>query len=367
MINSKNFDNIRVIAILMILFLHTFLNNFILDKYGSTPINNIQSYDYLQIFCSATYLNLYKAGTILFFIISGFLFQMQCHKFSDFSFFIRKKAHSLLWPYLIFFVLPILFLYTCVMPYIGYHEQNSFYSVFMILVHEILFSNYWFVPALFVTLVLNFFVKSKNLIFYLSLFILIWLIAVINIYVKFVDTTTHTMWFIGFFFVFAIGRLIFLHNEKLSKLNFLKNKSILIIFCFVFYVLSNMESMAIFAYSKNLDFANTLRFTNICYSFGLFFLFNAILDDKNWSFLKKYNIYFIYLIHPFVLRVTGFLLVRSGHTVFGFPVQFVYNLLHFLIVLFFCLFIHKLFFSLRWNNRYLYSYFFKEKLIYHKD
>ncbi|MBF4492135.1 acyltransferase family protein [Flavobacterium sp. MR2016-29] len=358
MINSKNFDNIRTVALVFILLIHTSLSNIGLVDFTLKMTDNSFHENFNQLVMHALYNNLFKPGTILFFIISGFLFEMQFSKFNNFSTFIKKKAKSLLFPYLIIFVIPTIIITGLVEPNIGMKE-NLTISIFAVRIFKNIFlTNYWFVPALFVTLIINYFIKTKYLFKSLIIFIPIWIIAYLNIYLKFA-ITSHTVWFIGFFFIFTLGRLMYIYNEKISNLSIVNNYKKLILLSVVSYIISNLESIFIMTYG-NYDFVNTLKIGNILYSFSLFYLLNTLLNKTNFIIPIDISFYFIYLIHPFVLRMTWVILFKNNSIIFEYPSQYLYNIVHFLIVLITSFAIQQIFFKLSFKSKTMSGYVFKK-------
>lgn len=359
MINSKNFDNIRSVALVFILLIHTVLNNFGIADFTNEITEKSLQVNSNQILMGALYSNLFKPGTVLFFIISGFLFEIQYAKFNSFSVFIKRKAKSLLRPYLILFLIPNFIFIWFIEPNFGVQESyDLLYLIFVKPIKSIFLTNYWFVPALFVTLLINFFIKPKYVLKSLILFIAIWILAYVNLYFKFV-LTAHTVWFTGFFFIFTLGRLIYAYNDKIANFKLI-NKNNLIFAVVLFYIISNIESMIILNYGYNVDCVNTLRIGNILYSFSLFFLLNTLLNEVDFILPIDISFYFVYLIHPFVLKATIFLMLKNNLTVFGYPMQYFYNIIHFLIVITTCVAIQQIFFKLRFKPKYLSEYVFKK-------
>jgi hypothetical protein len=359
MINSKNFDNIRTVALVCILLLHTVLMNVGIVDFTKELTEKSFCLNFNQLLSHALFNNLFKPGTILFFIISGFLFEMQFLKFTDFLIFFKKKAKSLLRPYLILFVIPIIIIIGIVEPNIGVKE-NITLSGFLIKTFEnILLTNYWFVPALFVTLLINYFIKSKDLFKALVLFFIVWIIAYLNIYLQF-TFTMHNIWFPAFFFIFTLGRLMYIYNDKIAKISIIKNNKKLFLLTILFYIFSNLESIFIMRYGLNSDFINTLKIGNILYSFSLFYLLNGVLNKSNFVIPIDISFYFIYLIHPLLLKITNYLLLTNNLTHFEYPSQYFYNILHFIIILIVSIVIQQIFFKLRFKSKAISEYVFKK-------
>lgn len=358
MISSKNFNNIRFIAVFFILALHSIFPNIELIRLGQIP--SFKEIDYFQLINLALYANIFKAGTIIFFIISGFLFEMQIDKINKFNAFLKKKTNSLLFPYFIIFFIPTMFLVGFIEPYIGVKEDLSIYLFIKNSFTSIFLTNYWFVPALFITLMINYFIKTKDILKSLIVFVPIWLFTYINIYLKFTNSS-HTVWFIGFLFIFSIGRLMFIHNNQIAEMNVLRNKKTLILLVIISYIISNIESIFIVIYGQNLDYLNTLRIGNIAYSFFLFYLLNYIFSNRKITLPFDLSFYFIYLIHPFVLRVAHFLLSKYDLINFEYPSQVFYNIAYLIYTITICIVLHNLFFKLRIKSFLISDYVFNKK------
>jgi len=360
MVNIKNFDNIRIVALISVLLVHTVLYNVGMSKF-SIELSELSFHkNYSQLLLWSLYVNVFKSGTILFFIMSGFLFEMQFVKFNSFSVFIKKKAKSLLRPYLILFVIPTFIIIWIIEPNFGVQESYNLYLIFIKTIEGIFLTNYWFVPALFVTLLINFFIKTKYVLKSLILFIPIWMLTYANLYFKFVLTTAHTVWFIGFFFIFTLGRLMYLYNDRIFNIKLLKNKKQLFLITIIFYVLSNIDSILILKYGHNADYLNTLRMGNILYSFSLFYLLNSLFNDFKFVIPIDVSFYFIYLIHPFVLKISDYFLAKNNILFFNYPSQFIYSILHFLIVITSCVLVQQLFFKLRYKSKPVSQYVLKK-------
>lgn len=359
MINSKNFDNIRTVALLFILLIHTTLANTGFSNFDNESTEKVLNENFEQLFMSGVYVNLFKAGTVLFFIISGFLFEMQFEKFNNFSLFVKRKAKSLLRPYLIIFIIPTLIITGIIEPNVGFRENIDIYEFLSRCLKNIFLTNYWFVPALFVTLIINYFIKTKDLLKALCLFIPIWIIAYFNIYFEFA-LSYHTIWFPAFFFVFTLGRLMCVYNEQISRLSLIRDQKKLLLFIVFFYCISNLESVFIMDYGNNPDFCNTLKIGNILFSLSLFYFLNNFFNKVKFVLPIKVSFYFIYLIHPFVLKITNYFMVKKNIVFFEYPYQFLYNVLHFLIVLTICVVIQQIFFKLSFKSKALSEYVFKK-------
>lgn len=354
MIDSRGFDNIRIVAIMLIILLHTVLPNVGFEKMlaGKEDLSN---FDLIQISYHSLYLNLFT-GNILFFTISGFLFQMQLESFTNFTNFLARKFKSLMLPFLIFGLGVTVFAIIFVYPNIGQFKDVVTVDYFLDSLKVAIFgSALWFIPSLFVILVVNYFFKTRLFLLVLISFML-WLFLYINCYLKVVELNLFGNT-IGYVLIFVVGRLSYLYNEKLASIKFLYCKRKILFSLIVFYVLLNLESLAL--YKIKGDFLNPLRIGNILYSYSIFFLLNRVFIENKLFFMKGYTIYFIYLMHIYCLGFTGVFFQRFN--TFNYPVQLGFNFLNFIFVLGMCLIIHKIFFSIKINSRFIASYFFKVK------
>ena len=354
MIDSKGFGNIRVIAIMLIILLHAALPNVGFQKLVDGK-EVLSGFDLIQVCYHSLYLNLFT-GNILFFTISGFLFQMQLASFTNFTNFLIRKFKSLLIPFLVFGLGVSAFLIIFVYPNFGQVKDvvtiTYFFESLWVLIFD---SILWFIPSLFIILVLNYFFKTRLLLLTVLSFVL-WLLLYINCYLNVVKLDLFGNG-VGYVFIFVIGRLFFLYNEKLASIQFLYSKKKLFFSMIVFYILLNLESLVL--YQIKGDFHNSLRIANVLYSYSVFFLLNRVFIENRWVLLKGYTIYFIYLMHFYCLSITGVFFQRLG--VFTYPTQLAFNFLNFFVVLGMCIMIHKVFFSIKINSKFISSYFFKEK------
>jgi fucose 4-O-acetylase-like acetyltransferase len=347
MINSRNFNNIRTVAMVFIIALHSTLLNFKVSDVITDLDQTNFNINFWQALSQAFYKDFFKSGTILFFIVSGFLFEMQINKLKVFNTFFFKKFKNLIVPYFFLFFIPTLII--VILIFKGEVASNQTVKFFFSrLIIEVFFGNYWFIPALFVTLMINYFINSKNLIKSFYYFLPFWILAYLNIYYR-VTTTEHNVWFVAFFIMFTLGRIIYFKKDEILKISFLNNLKLMTILTFCFYLLSVMESMILLIYADNKDFTNTLRIFNVAYSFSFFMLLNKYFSVRELNLSKGLSLYFIYLIHPFVIRFTR-LLIKKFHITFEYPSQFLFNILHFLLVFAVCVWIHKIFFKIKING-----------------
>lgn len=249
----------------------------------------------------ASILNLAKFGTIVFFVISGYLFQ---HKFDNYvkrkRDFLKNKYTTLLRPYVLVFAVPTIAYIFCT-PHIQPYNTLNIPIFINRLLHEIFFTNYWFIPTLFLYFFINLFIPTAHLTFFLCLSLVITLFWSANIYIKFLPFTAHTVTGLGFMSAFILGRMICL-RKGFSICN--NNARILGIIVIGSYAASMIESYLIYFKIHEDDFVNTLRLSNILFSLSVLEALNRVFRKKTLPLeIVQANTYFIYLFHFHFIRI----------------------------------------------------------------
>lgn len=226
MIDSKGFGNIRVIAIMLIILLHAALPNVGFQKLVDGK-EVLSGFGLVQIGYHSLYVNLFT-GNILFFTISGFLFQMQLERFTNFQNFLTRKFKSLLIPFLVCGLGVSIFLMIFVYPNIGQVKDVVTITYFFESLEILIFDSIlWFIPSLFIILILNYFFKTRILLLTVLSFVS-YLLLYINCYLDVVELDLFGN-SVGYVFIFVIGRLFFLYNDKLSSIQYLYSKKKLLL------------------------------------------------------------------------------------------------------------------------------------------
>lgn len=309
---------ISIIGILVIHFLGTICLTILRQKgfMTSGPLHESPSLSYtdglLDFLGFSFTMNVVKPATIFFFIISGYLFEINFSKYrlNGFISFAKKKFNSLFKPYLIVFVLPTYLIFLLAKPFSeSWKSGIDIFGAFHELLVEVAFSNYWFIPVLMVYFFINFFIKEDHLRKALIISVPITLFYSFNIYATVIPITTHTIAIPGFITFFFLGRWLYIRkNEPISF-----NKEINLILVLMLLVASTFESYLIFYKFNNLDFLNTLKITNILYSILLFNLLVKYISLEEIiapSVFKPYNSYFIYLLHPFFVEFINNIIIK---------------------------------------------------------
>lgn len=295
MLKIENIANIRVIALSSILLMHLFsffyFTEFFVPVSETVPSNA----PFSDILIGSSVMNLIKFGTIVFFVISGFLFQLKYDKYRKaFKPFLSNKYNALLKPYIIIFIFPLLFLYL-VVPVIKNGTLGSFAQQLTLIFNTIMLTSYWFIPTLMLYFIINFFIPTKWVSTLLIIFSIITGVFVLNIYLRFLPFTNHSLTGIGFMSFFLLGRLLFLKPQLSLSRN---NVSILLVEIVAFFAFSELESLYLLFSRHDSDYLNSLRLSNIFFSLAVLEGMNGLFTRKKHSLLPQVNTYFIYLIHP---------------------------------------------------------------------
>ncbi len=276
------------------------------------------------IFYSAL-INIGKFATIVFFIISGFLFQLNEHKYSSFKAFINNKYQKLLKPYLIIFLIPILIYNLPIKPFISAPEHVTVLVYVVNILKKIFFSNYWFIPVLFIYFIGNFFLPFRYMKWVFPVAVLITIFYSFNLYNPIIPTS-HTLGFLGFCSFFFLGRIM----VNLKPLSSITNSWAIISLCICGFLFSIIETCILHYSFSQADCWNTLKISNIFYSLTALLL----LKDKVImpSYLLKVDTYMIYLFHPHLKGIIlkaivymegeGLIASRNQFTTFSYVIIF---------------------------------------------
>jgi hypothetical protein len=233
----------------------------------------------------------FKPATILLFMISGYLFESKfdVYKSNSFRKFLVNKIKSLVLPYILIFVLFNLVFILFVQPNFGEHKYAvSYLKEIKSFFHTIFYSNYWFLPVLFLYLLVNYFIKKENTWYWLWASVFITVFYSLNIWFHFKGNAGHTTAIFGFMAFFLLGRLV--------SVGIFKKTTVSSVIVLAAFLCSLLES-----YLLKYD-TNTIRLTNCLYSVLFFLRYKDFFGRINVPyFISRINYYFIYLIHPIVL------------------------------------------------------------------
>jgi probable poly-beta-1,6-N-acetyl-D-glucosamine export protein len=321
--------NLRVVAIVAIMLNHA-------------QIGISADTEYSLVYLA--YSQFFKFGSLLFMIISGFLFEKSVYNYSHAEIF-KRKALTILVPSIIFMI-PWAFLNIMILPHLGTDRQLVDSAFVLDELHKLCFKSiYWFPINLFLMLAINNFIRNKKLLKWLLVpAALITLFYSVNIYFHWVPRRHNSAIFAYFSFFFT-GRLLYLYLGSLKQIfeRIKHNVAVISTAGFVLvslFVASVLESMQIQESELHTDPGNILRLSNVLYTFVLLALiFNFRNKIKTGGYFQEKSVFLIYLIHPYLLFVGkhawSFLRVNTEfHTARIIPYEMGYAILLLLVSLF---------------------------------
>ncbi|WP_316769735.1 acyltransferase [Pedobacter frigiditerrae] len=295
---KKNFDfidSIRGIAMLGIVLEHS--SAFWLLKYESYNDKLIQ----------AGYMTVFKFATITFFLISGFLIN---HKFTEYTpiQYLKNRFKNTIGPWLfwIFIYLTLLIGHQVFItlkttaPHISpINWYDSTVGMFFLVIFH---SNYWFILnfliCIAILLLFKKYIYKWEFGFILALFSLFYSV---NLYYGWLPLE-HTTALFGFVFYLWLGIILNKHFDRVKAILGNISFGTIIIVNIVLFALATLESVHLMDLNLKDPF-NTLRITNIIYSFGIFALLLKIKDMKNVQKIlnPRHTTFGIYLLHLIII------------------------------------------------------------------
>nr|WP_199158402.1 acyltransferase [Pedobacter sp. ASV2] len=294
----KNFDfvdTIRCISMMGIVWEHSRI--YLGPKYNS----------FGSILVEASSIQFFKFSTIAFFLIGGFLIN---HKFQEYSAiqYLKNRFKSTVKPWL--FWMFIFITLTVLDRWIAYSKgsdgglmvSNFFKYITDYFVWVLFFSPYWFILNFLICISILLIFKKQLYNYKLGIMLgLISLVYSVNLYFRWFETS-HTSALFGFVFYLWVG--VYLNKHYSLILGFLKKTPW--VFWIIMIVLSFTLAISESLYLTNLgneDAYNTLRISNIFYSFVVFGALLKIGNIKGLSYLKPRETTFgIYLIHIIIIE-----------------------------------------------------------------
>ncbi|WP_316851529.1 acyltransferase [Pedobacter agri] len=265
-------------------------------------------------------LQFFKFGTIIFFLLAGFLIGDKFNTYSTKEY-LKRRLQNTVKPWLFWVV--VLF----VLNYIDIAVRNiksgdpTFMgkSIANILgdFGDIVFNtSYWFIPNFLICIaILLLFRKYLYNIFFGGFLLILSLSYSINLYLD-IFPTSHTTALFGFIFYLWLGVQINRHYEKFKIIIQNTCISILIALTFITFMLSSWESYYLLAKLPNDPF-NTLRISNIIYSLVCFALLYKLGDKISLNKFKPSIFTFgIYLVHQILVFRLMPLIFRPLHISF---------------------------------------------------
>ncbi len=262
-------------------------------------------------------LQFFKFGTIIFFLLAGFLIGDKFNRYSTKEY-LKRRIDNTVKPW--FFWVVLLF----ILNYIDVAVRNlkSGESIFMgktlvnILVDfgDIVFNtSFWFIPNFLICIAILLLFRKYLYNKFFGIFLLcLSLFYSINLYFD-IFPTSHTTALFGFIFYLWLGVQINKHYENFKELIRKTSLLLLVTFTIVTFILSSLESYYLLV-KLPIDPFNTLRISNIIYSLICFSLLYK-LGDK--IAIKRFNsstlTFGIYLVHQLLIFRLMPLIFRPLH------------------------------------------------------
>lgn len=350
-IDFKVIDTLRFISICLIVWGHCGLG-IEGEVFHSTAASAIQSFA----------IQLGKIGTIIFFLISGFLLGPKIQSFTVAGFF-KSRLKSTIIPWLIFVLLFGLINITESNGLFNAISERNFTGVFSIVFaafkNIIFYVAYWFIVVFFISVtVLILFKKYINTTWIGVSLGLITLFYCINLHYGFISAH-HTKAFLGYAFFVWAGIQISRNYEKFSLL--LKKTSwwFLITMIILTFVIACYEGMAL-TKIHCVDPYASIRFSNVL---NTLFIFIALFKMGHVVLINKLNprrnVYGIYLLHNVLLLIQGNILKLHGNLMPNNIISFLnMGLLNFAVIIGLSLLLVATFKELQANPAIFRSFFF---------
>lgn len=304
---KKNFafvDSIRAIAMMSIVYEHSSL--FWGQNYPSFADSFLQTFFVVGG----------KFGTIIFFLLSGFLMNYKFGEYSAYAY-IKNRFKSTFGPWLlwVFILLLVTFLHKFVV-YLrfGVSDFHSF-GAWMAFIGKslnfiVFYTNYWFILNFLICICIILAFKRNIYSYKLGAFLgALSLFYSINLYCRWIPTE-HTTAIFGFVFYLWVGIMI---NKNFAKLQQWLDKTglgFLWALTIVTLLIDCTESMWLIKLHSDDPF-NTLKITNILFSFSMFLLLLKYGEMPKVNSLKpRETTYGIYLIHQ-IVAIYGLPLIFS--------------------------------------------------------
>lgn len=291
-------DTIRFISMAAIVYEHASLFIEYL-KLKSWEFNNNEA------IVSSLYINAGKFGTIIFFLIAGFLIHSKTEEYTAKQY-LSRRVNNIFKPWFIFtLIFLVLIFFKDFIKYKigrGHIEYHGFIPFFFEKITETIFySSFWFVLNLFICICILF--LFKKYLYKLAtgfFFAACTFFYSINIY-RGQFPTEHTTAIFGFIFFLWLG--LILHKNYTKFKNWISNTSYLYLGLLVFatFSFSVIESVYLIKIGSNDPF-NTLRISNIFFSLSSFLLLMKVGDIKVINkFKPRQSTFGIYLVHMIMI------------------------------------------------------------------
>jgi hypothetical protein len=292
-VNHSFIDSLRFIAMIGIIMEHS---SFFFDIQFNTIPEKIVQISTLQVF---------KSGTIIFFLLAGFLIGDKFNAYNTVDY-LKRRVNNTAKPWLFWVVILLILNYINKLVIVLKSNETLFteftFRQLATDIGNIVFNtSFWFIPnfLLCIAILLCFRKYLYSMVFGFILLCLS-LVYSINLYLD-IFPTSHTIAFFGFIFYLWLGVQLNKHFVKFEA--FIKKTSIekLGFLLLTTFILASLESYSLLTLLPADPF-NTLRITNILYSLASFcFLYklgNRI--SMEWFNPRRYT-FGLYLIHQILI------------------------------------------------------------------
>lgn len=250
-------------------------------------------------------IQIYKFGTIIFFLLSGFLIGDKI-KTTTAKDYMAKRFSNTIKPWLFWVFLYILLSYvTSAIIYFKFHPSDFWQTPTLPITYQLkntlLFTNYWFILNFMICLgMLLAFRKYLDSYYFGGILLLLSLFYSVNLYFNWIETS-HTTAVVGFVFYLWLGYQLHRHYDAFK--NWVNSLSgwILTLALLVTLAIAIAESYHLLRLGST-DGFNTLRASNILYSLVAFVALFKYSKYFNVSVFKpRHTTYGIYLIHQLII------------------------------------------------------------------
>ncbi|PWS31096.1 acyltransferase family protein [Pedobacter paludis] len=262
-----------------------------------------------------------KFGTIVFFILAGFLIG---DKFNDYTTkqYLGRRLHTTFRPWLFWVTVFILLFYIDeAVKYAKGSDSLGFTHPLIFIFDKIHFiivqTSFWFIInfMLCITILLVFRKYMYSVVFG-SILAILSLFYSVNLYFDWIPTG-HTTALLGFVFYLWLG--VILHKYFAEFNSWIKKRSfaVLLIAVLITFAISCAETINLIHLGST-DSGNTLRFTNILFSFASFLFLYKYCNFKAIEKLKPRSMTFgIHLLHHILIIIFLPMILRPLHIVYA--------------------------------------------------
>lgn len=255
-----------------------------------------------------------KFGTIVFFILAGFLIGDKFNQYTTKQY-LGRRLHTTLRPWLFWVTVFIILLYINEGVLYFKHYNTTGFSDPLAFIFEqlhfiIVYTSFWFIInfMLCITILLLFRKYMYNFIFGTILGVLS-LFYSVNLYFEWIPTG-HTTALFGFVFYLWLGVILHKYFENFKEWVNKRSFSSLFFWVILTFILSCLETLNLMQLGSE-DSLNTLRITNIFFSFACFLFLYRFCNFKAIEKLNPRSMTFgIHLLHHILIIIFLPMLIR---------------------------------------------------------